>query len=69
MDSPCFVNCPILKTQNTTAMNACTVPRVVDEELDGCKYCICTVCCNVYTVDTDPGVAALPGGHQANYRK
>ncbi|KAF2688399.1 hypothetical protein K458DRAFT_147516 [Lentithecium fluviatile CBS 122367] len=35
MDSPCYQNCPTLKTQNAAAMNKCTVPRVVREDIDG----------------------------------
>ena len=34
VDSPCYQNCPTLKTQNAAAMNKCTVPRVVKEEID-----------------------------------
>lgn len=37
MDASCYVNCPTLKTQSTSAMNRCTVPRVVPEDIDGCK--------------------------------
>lgn len=35
MDNPCYVDCPTLKTQDAAAMNKCTVPRVVVEEIDG----------------------------------
>ncbi|KAK4114702.1 hypothetical protein N656DRAFT_749231 [Canariomyces notabilis] len=35
MDSPCYVNCPTLKTQSVSAMNRCKVPTVVDEQIDG----------------------------------
>lgn len=35
MDSPCYVNCPTLKTQDVAAMNACQVDRVVKEDIDG----------------------------------
>jgi hypothetical protein len=38
LDSPCYQNCPTLKTQNVDAMNKCTIPRVVKEEIDDCKY-------------------------------
>jgi hypothetical protein len=38
LDSPCYQNCPTLKTQDADAMNKCTVPRVVMEEIDDCKY-------------------------------
>ncbi|CAN9363694.1 unnamed protein product [Alternaria alternata] len=34
LDSPCYQNCPTLKTQNAAAMNKCTVPHVVKEEID-----------------------------------
>ena len=37
MDSPCYVNCPTLKTQSISEMNKCSVPTVVDENFDGCK--------------------------------
>ncbi len=37
MDSPCYVNCPTLKTQSMTAMNSCSVNDVVAEQIDGCK--------------------------------
>ncbi|KAL5375552.1 hypothetical protein DPSP01_011133 [Paraphaeosphaeria sporulosa] len=35
MDSPCYVNCPTLKTQDVAAMNKCTIERRVDEDIDG----------------------------------
>ncbi|KAF2878251.1 hypothetical protein BDV95DRAFT_479644 [Massariosphaeria phaeospora] len=35
MDSPCYVNCPTPKTQNTQAMNACTIKPRVNEDIDG----------------------------------
>jgi hypothetical protein len=38
MDSPCYVNCPTLKTQSMSAMNQCSVPKVVDENYDGCTH-------------------------------
>lgn len=39
MDSPCYINCPTLKTQNTQAMNKCSKDRVVTEDnIDDCKY-------------------------------
>jgi hypothetical protein len=34
MDSPCYQNCPTLKSQNAAAMNKCTVNRKVNEEVD-----------------------------------
>jgi len=37
LDSPCYVNCPTLKTQDTAAQNACSQARVVNEDIDGCK--------------------------------
>ena len=37
MDSPCYVNCPTLKTQSISEMNKCNVPTVVEENFDGCK--------------------------------
>lgn len=41
LDSNCYVACPVLKTQDTTAMNSCTKPAVVDEPIDGCKpHCL-----------------------------
>lgn len=38
MDSPCYVNCPTLKTQSVSEMNKCSVPNTVDEDFDGCKW-------------------------------
>ncbi|KAK3685355.1 hypothetical protein B0T22DRAFT_482332 [Podospora appendiculata] len=35
MDSPCYVNCPTLKTQSISTMNQCSVPVTVDETTDG----------------------------------
>jgi hypothetical protein len=37
MDSPCYQNCPTLKSQNAAAMNKCTVQRKVNEDIDGCE--------------------------------
>ena len=37
MDSPCYVNCPTLKTQSVTEMNKCAVPNTVDEDFGGCE--------------------------------
>ncbi len=37
MDSPCYVNCPTLKTQSVTEMNKCAVPNTVDEDFEGCE--------------------------------
>lgn len=34
LDQPCYIDCPTLKTQNAEAMNKCTVPRVIKEEID-----------------------------------
>ena len=34
LDSPCYVNCTTLKTQDVAAQNKCTVPRQVKEEID-----------------------------------
>jgi hypothetical protein len=36
MDSPCYVNCPTLKTQSMTAMNKCHVKLNFEEPIDGC---------------------------------
>lgn len=40
MDTACVVNCPAAKatTQSSAAMNQCTKQRVVDEDVDGCKF-------------------------------
>ncbi len=38
MDTPCYVNCPTLKTQAIEEMNKCAVPNTVDEDYDGCEY-------------------------------
>lgn len=35
MDSPCYVNCPTLKTQAISEMNKCSVPNTVDEDFGG----------------------------------
>ncbi|KAF1961103.1 hypothetical protein CC80DRAFT_577306 [Byssothecium circinans] len=35
MDSPCYVNCPTLKTQSIQDVNKCTIPRRVNEDIDG----------------------------------
>ncbi len=34
MDSPCYVNCPTLKTQTVAEMNRCSVPDVVQEDIN-----------------------------------
>lgn len=46
MDSPCYVNCPTLKTQSVSAMNKCAVKRTVDENIDGCKFAFSTLLAN-----------------------
>lgn len=33
MDSPCYIDCPTLKTQDVAAMNACSQPPEVKENL------------------------------------
>ena len=38
IDSHCYVSCPTLKTQNIANQNKCTVPDMVREDLDGCKF-------------------------------
>ncbi|KAK3359521.1 hypothetical protein B0T25DRAFT_495052 [Lasiosphaeria hispida] len=35
MDSPCYVNCPTLKTQSISAMNKCSKSIPWDEKIDG----------------------------------
>ncbi|KAF2841751.1 hypothetical protein M501DRAFT_928665 [Patellaria atrata CBS 101060] len=35
LDSPCYQNCPTLKSQNNAAMNACKKPGFVKEDIDG----------------------------------
>jgi len=40
MDSPCYVNCPTLKTQSMAAMNKCHKKIDFDEQIDGCKFFI-----------------------------
>lgn len=37
MDDPCYVNCPTLKTQTVEEQNKCSVPDIVQEDIDGCK--------------------------------
>lgn len=49
LDSPCYQNCPTLKTQDAAAMNKCTVPRVVKEEIDGCKSPVMNTLCSKLT--------------------
>ncbi|KAJ9157628.1 putative carbohydrate-binding module family 1 protein [Pleurostoma richardsiae] len=34
MDAACYVNCPTLKTQSMTAMNACSIKSSVNEDVD-----------------------------------
>lgn len=40
MDSPCYQNCPTLKSQVAADMNKCTIGRKVVEDIDGCKLTI-----------------------------
>jgi hypothetical protein len=53
LDSRCYINCPTLKTQDASAMNKCTIPRVV--------------LLKAWLVSrlTLAGVNELPGGYQA----
>lgn len=37
MDSPCYVNCPTLKTQTIATGNKCAKPQVVDDLLNSCE--------------------------------
>lgn len=37
MDSPCYQNCPTLKSQNAAAMNQCTIKPKVNEDIDSCE--------------------------------
>jgi hypothetical protein len=37
MDAACYVNCPTLKTQSMTAMNACSIKSSVNEDVDSCE--------------------------------
>ncbi|PGH04434.1 hypothetical protein AJ79_07091 [Helicocarpus griseus UAMH5409] len=37
MDEPCYVMCQSMRTQDMSAMNACTVDPVVPEDVDGCE--------------------------------
>jgi hypothetical protein len=48
-------------------MNKCTVPRVVKEDIDNCKYSFALVIFDLDSLGT--GVTELPGGHQAQYIK
>jgi hypothetical protein len=45
MDEECYVNCKTMKTQSVEAMNSCTVPNKVDEDIgdDNCKFCVISV--------------------------
>lgn len=38
MDSPCYVNCPTLKTQSMADMNKCSMEIDFKEEIDGCRF-------------------------------
>ncbi|ORY58464.1 uncharacterized protein BCR38DRAFT_377107 [Pseudomassariella vexata] len=35
LDSPCYINCATLKTQDTAAMNKCSKSKTVSEPIDG----------------------------------
>lgn len=37
LDSPCYINCPTLATQDVAEMNACHVDKVVDDDIDSCE--------------------------------
>ena len=37
MDSPCYVNCPVLKEQTIEEANKCSVKNNIDEDIDGCE--------------------------------
>lgn len=43
MDEECYVNCKTMKTQSFEAMNACSVPKKVDEDVGdtNCKFRTC----------------------------
>jgi len=60
MDSPCYVNCPTLKTQSMTAMNSCSVKDVVEEQIDGCE---CMLLPSSLVRDANPclGLDSIPG--------
>lgn len=62
MDSPCYVNCPTLKTQSISAMNKCAVARTVEENIDGCKL-NCFATCLVHSIadDKSAGLDHIPG--------
>lgn len=38
MDDNCNVDCPTLQSQDTDTANQCTIPRCVDEEIDGSEF-------------------------------
>ena len=38
MDSPCYVNCPTLKTQSMDVMNECSKKIDFEEPIDGCAF-------------------------------
>lgn len=40
LDTPCVVNCAGAKSQSTAAMNQCKQKAVVDENIDGCTFCV-----------------------------
>ena len=37
MDSPCYVNCPVIKNQTVAETNKCSQAPIVNEQIDGCK--------------------------------
>jgi Domain of unknown function (DUF1996) len=40
MDSKCYVNCPMLKSQSIPAANKCNLKPRYKEEIDACKYTV-----------------------------
>lgn len=49
MDEECYVNCKTMRTQSIAAMNSCTVPNQVDEDIGdkNCKSLSCVLRCIV----------------------
>jgi hypothetical protein len=61
LDEECYVQCKTLKTQSIEAMNSCSVPRKVDEDVgdDDCKSIYASLCCKVLMEIL--GIDAIPG--------
>jgi len=61
MDSPCYVNCPVLKEQTIAQANECSVKNNIDEDIDGCKYLFLSNNDQLANSTFLVGLPALPG--------